>query len=243
MLNSVSHRGYSTLAPENTLAAYRLSAQMGFEMVECDVAFTADNQAVLLHDLTIDRTSNGTGRIDQMTLAQVRTYDFGNWKSEQYRGERIPTFEEFIALCKQLRLYPYIELKVVKTEQVKSLVETVKRYGMLRCVTWISFSDELLGEVLKCDGGARCGYIAEDLTPEVLEDALSLRTPKSKVFLNLNFYAIDEQEIDACEMNEIPLEVWGLDSAYLIERMDPYISGVTSETVIASEVLEEQQDE
>ena len=65
---SVNHRGYSTVAPENTLPAYKLSKKMGFDYVETDVCFTSDNIPVLLHDGTIDRTSNGSGDIDNMTF-------------------------------------------------------------------------------------------------------------------------------------------------------------------------------
>ena len=65
-------------------------------MVSCDVSFTSDGVAVLLHDDQIDRTSDGTGNISEMTLAQVKEFDFGSWKSAAYADEEIPTFEEFI---------------------------------------------------------------------------------------------------------------------------------------------------
>ena len=78
---SVNHRGYSAIAPENTLPAYRLSKEKGFRYVETDVSFTSDGVPVLLHDASIDRTSDGTGKIAEMTFEQVRQYDFGSWKS------------------------------------------------------------------------------------------------------------------------------------------------------------------
>jgi hypothetical protein len=107
-VNSVNHRGYNTIAPENTLPAYQLSRKMGFTMVECDVQFTSDDVAVLLHDATIDRTSNGTGNINDLTWAEVQQYDFGSWKSADYTGTRIPSFAEFIQLCKYLGLKAYV---------------------------------------------------------------------------------------------------------------------------------------
>ena len=75
---AVNHRGYSLTAPENTLSAYKLSRRMGFAYAECDVAFTSDGVAVLLHDGTVDRTSNGTGSITSLTLAEVKALDFGS---------------------------------------------------------------------------------------------------------------------------------------------------------------------
>ena len=109
-IRAVNHRGYCTEAPENTLSAFRLSKKMGFRYVECDVSFTSDTVPVLLHDSTVDRTSNGSGNISAMTLEQVKALDFGSWKSAEYAGEKIPTFEEFMLLCKQIGLHPYIEI-------------------------------------------------------------------------------------------------------------------------------------
>ena len=90
-VKGVNHRGYSTVAPENTLPAYVLSRKMGFQYAECDVSFTSDGVPVLLHDSTIDRTSDGSGSIGSLTLEEVRQYDFGSWKGEQYAGTKIPT--------------------------------------------------------------------------------------------------------------------------------------------------------
>ena len=97
-VKAVAHRGYSSTAPENTLPAYKLAKQNGFNYVECDVSMTSDGVPMLLHDATINRTSNGSGTLSQMTYAEVREYDFGSWKSSAYAGTVIPTFEEFIAL-------------------------------------------------------------------------------------------------------------------------------------------------
>ena len=105
-VRTIAHRGYSAVAPENTIPAYILAKQMGYKYVECDVSFTSDNVAVLLHDSTIDRTSNGTGSIADMPYEQAAQYDYGSWKSSEYTGTTIPTFEEFIMLCKKIGLHP-----------------------------------------------------------------------------------------------------------------------------------------
>ena len=109
---SVNHRGYSTVAPENTLPAYKLSKRMGFNYVETDVSFTSDGVAMLLHDATIDRTSNGSGTLANMTYDEVRQYDFGSWKSSAYAGTVIPTLAEFLSLCKNIMLHPSHQAKL-----------------------------------------------------------------------------------------------------------------------------------
>ena len=110
-VKGINHRGANLEAPENTLPAFKLSKKNGFMYVETDVAFTSDNVAVLLHDETIDRTSNGTGNISQLTYDYVRSLDFGSWFSSEYAGTKIPSLDEFLTLCRNLSLHPYLELK------------------------------------------------------------------------------------------------------------------------------------
>ena len=91
---SIAHRGYSSVSPENTLVSYKNAKRHGFNFVECDISFTKDHKPVLLHDGSVDRTSNGKGVIEDLTLDEVKYLDFGSWKDAKYKGEKIPTFED-----------------------------------------------------------------------------------------------------------------------------------------------------
>ena len=110
----INHRGYSAHAPENTLTAYKQSHKMGYKYVECDVDFTLDGIPVLIHDSTVDRTSNvKTGEnIREITFEKARSYDFGypDKFGDEFKGVKIPSFSEFISLCVELDLQPYIEI-------------------------------------------------------------------------------------------------------------------------------------
>ena len=165
---SVNHRGWKD-APENTLSAYRESYQQGFKYVECDVQFTKDGVAVLLHDDTIDRTSNGSGTLSQMTYNEVLQYDFGSWKNAKYAGENIPTFYEFISLCKRLELHPYIELKGnMSDEEAKQLIGIVADCNMLDKVSWISFDGGTLSNIAANCPTARIGWVMSDYQINIL---------------------------------------------------------------------------
>ncbi|MDA0233031.1 MAG: glycerophosphodiester phosphodiesterase family protein [Chloroflexi bacterium] len=93
----IAHRGLDDTYPENTLPAFEaaLDLGMGFEF---DLAMTADQQLVVLHDDTVDRTTDGAGRIAQMSLAEVRELDAGSWKGKQFAGVKVPTFDETLSL-------------------------------------------------------------------------------------------------------------------------------------------------
>lgn len=238
-VNSVNHRGYYT-APENTLAAFRESRQNGFTMVECDVSFTKDGYAVLLHDNTVDRTSNGTGKINSLTLKEVRSLDFGSWKSPEYVGEKIPTFEEFIFLCRNISLHPYIEIKRgATTEQVKQLIKTVIKYGMQDNVTWVSFEESYLKSIIESYAYARVGYIVFCINEQIVKNAVELRTDKNNVFIDCYHADVNSDSVQLCINELLPLEVWTVDNKNDILNLDPYISGVTSNKLIASKVLYE----
>lgn len=241
IVKAVNHRGY-TEAPENTLAAFKVSKEKGFKYVECDVSFTSDGHAVLLHDDTIDRTSNGTGNINAMTLEEVRALDFGSWKAEDYAGEQIPTFEEFILLCKRLGLHPYIELKTGTEAQIKGLVDVVKRYGMKGKVTWISFNSAFLGYVKAVDTTARLGFVVGEVTASTINTIQqTLRTDKNEVFIDCATSNATNDAVALCMDADIPLEVWTVNTEAAILDLDAYVSGVTSDNLIAGKVLSDKE--
>jgi glycerophosphoryl diester phosphodiesterase len=90
------HRGASAAAPENTYAAFEQAVVEGAEYTETDIRRTADGQLILLHDATLDRTSNGHGPVSEMTLADVQRLDAGAWYGDSFRGERIPELAPFL---------------------------------------------------------------------------------------------------------------------------------------------------
>ncbi len=120
-----AHRGASAYAPENTLAAFELALQQGAPAIELDVKLSADGHVVVIHDSTVDRTTNGKGKVARLSLAELRALDAGSFFSEKYRGEKIPTLEEVFDLVGKRALIN-IELTNYTTPR-DSLVEEVCR--------------------------------------------------------------------------------------------------------------------
>ena len=107
----VAHRGAGKLAPENTLAAFRLGAQHGYRMFECDVKLSADDVPFLMHDATLDRTTTGKGVGGQHKWNDLSQLDAGNWHSRAYAGEPLPSFENIAHYCLRNGYFLNIEIK------------------------------------------------------------------------------------------------------------------------------------
>src|SRR5699024_7283151 len=95
MIN-VAHRGASGHAPENTMAAFQKGFEMKADYIEIDVQMTKDGELIVIHDTTVDRTTNGTGNVGDLTFEEIKQLDAGSWFSDEYAGEKIPTFEEIL---------------------------------------------------------------------------------------------------------------------------------------------------
>lgn len=236
----VNHRGYSTVAPENTLPAYKLSKQMGFNYVEADVCFTSDGVPVLLHDPSINRTSNGSGMIYNLTFEEVRTYDFGSWKSSEYAGTKIPSLAEFLQLCKDIMLNPWIELKQnsnYSQAQIESIVDMVNAYGLRKNVTYISFTKSFLTYVKNYDDEAPLVYLNTTPSTSDISDCNDLKTTKNKVAYGTNYTNLTDAICEAYAAAKIPISVWTVDSGSDLMGLNPYVSMVTSNSLIAGKVL------
>src|SRR5919112_1912922 len=103
-MQNVAHRGYSAVAPENTLPAFAAAGPAGATLVEFDVRTTADGVPVVIHDRTVDRTTNGTGAVWELTADEVRALDAGSWFSPAYAGVRVPLLTEVLDMLAGARL-------------------------------------------------------------------------------------------------------------------------------------------
>lgn len=136
-----SHRGASAHAPENTIAAFELALTQQADAIELDVKLSADGRVVVIHDATVDRTTNGTGRVKDLPLSELRALDAGSFFSEKFRGEKIPTLDEVFEILGK-RTFINVELTNYNTRR-DNLVETVcmlvKKHQLQKRVLFSSF--------------------------------------------------------------------------------------------------------
>lgn len=105
------HRGSSAIAPENTIAAFRQAAEHGAKWVELDVALNADGDLIVIHDDSVDRTTDGSGNLGALTTAQIKALDGGSWFGTNFTGEKIPTLDEVITALGGFGLNINVEIK------------------------------------------------------------------------------------------------------------------------------------
>lgn len=116
----IGHRGLKSLAPENTLAGIALAKKMGFDWVEFDVKLTADDVPILFHDDTLERTTNGIGKVTETKWADIRELDAGGNFSEEFLGEAVPSFEQALELLIDLGMGCNVELKPCTGREVET---------------------------------------------------------------------------------------------------------------------------
>jgi glycerophosphoryl diester phosphodiesterase len=231
----INHRGYNGSVPENTLPAFRMSRLKGFRYVETDVRFSSDGVPVLLHDENVTRTSNGRGAVADLSWNELRALDFGS-NFRDYKNTKIPSLDEFLALCREIGLAPYLELKVGTEEQIGGIVRAVEEYGLADRTVYISFFDYLLRYVLTFNPSATVGLLVESPDYEnAVSPALSLRTGANTVFIDSHDYG--EGTVRLCRDAGLPLEIWTIDASSVIRSLSDYVSGVTSNNLHAGRVL------
>nr|MEE4268447.1 glycerophosphodiester phosphodiesterase family protein [Candidatus Krumholzibacteria bacterium] len=200
-----AHRGASACAPENTLAALRLAVDQGVPMSEIDVQLTADGVPVLLHDLTMERTTSGQGPLADLSLAQVCRLDAGSWFGAEFAAERVPTLEEVIgALGSRLQLN--IELKGrAGPELEQAVVKLVRHHGFERRCLLTSFDQVRMDGLSASDPDLKLGYIVGSgyWRETMLEAPVAV--------LSLNRSLVTAERIQAAHACGKEVHVWTVD--------------------------------
>ena len=154
----VAHRGANAYAPENTLASFRLAAEQGADAIEFDVRATADGHLVVIHDASLERTTDRDGEIGSLTLAEIRRADAGGWRGPAFRGERVPTLEEVLDVARG-RLLVDIELKVPRVEA--RVAEHLARAEMTSDALVTSFLEDAVTAMRTLDAGLAVGLLQQ----------------------------------------------------------------------------------
>ncbi|GAE06077.1 glycerophosphodiester phosphodiesterase family protein [Paenibacillus sp. JCM 10914] len=161
-VRGLAHRGYPLKYPENTMLGFQKALELGFSHIELDVQLTKDGVPVVIHDATVDRTTNGTGAIQSFAFEEIRQLDAGS-------GEKIPTLEEVLLFAKD-RMQVDIELKQTGDTYPgleQKVIDVIKQTGMEKQVFLTSFDHYSIQKARSIDPDIELGLVIYGATPSI----------------------------------------------------------------------------
>jgi len=216
MTKIFAHRGSKGTHPENTLASFKEAVRVGSDGIELDVHLTKDGYLVVIHDETVDRTTNGTGEIRNLTLAEIKAMDAGSWFHNKYAGEKIPTLEEVLLLLTELGFNGQLNIEL-KTDviQYEGLVEKCLALQSAKdwpfAIVYSSFNPYTLVELKQANPSQEIGLLFESKEWADKGDAM-LEKESYHPDLKLLDWAIEWNR------NQLPLRVWTVNEDKDINR-------------------------
>jgi len=207
----IAHRGHSSGAPEQTLAAFTQAVDLGADMIEADVRRTRDGRLVMCHDALVDRTTNGTGNVADHTYEELRRLDAGGWFDARFAGERVPSLAELYDLAVDTGVALCLEVKGETVEERRAIAhavgEEILRRGRLHEDVLSSFDHDALAAAARAVPGLRT---APDRLPErgpadartMVEQARAIAAP----IIQVHHEDLDAQTV--ADVQAAGIEVW-----------------------------------
>lgn len=222
----VQHRGNHSAAPENSIPAFEQVRQRG---VETDLKLTADGQWIIMHDDTVDRTTNGTGLVSSLTLEQIRCLQLKQESGQNYSADqlRVPTAREFLQICQSKNLIPFIEIKVpyATPVQYNDLANAIYETGLAQDAKIISFFFEPLQEMKNRLPEAQSLLLTREVTPELIQQAQSL-APNSG--LNVRYADLSADLTQQIKQAGLETGVWTVKAKHFRKMIDWQVQYVTT---------------
>ena len=210
-----AHRGFSGIAPENTLIAFEKSGEYGFYATECDVHLTKDGVWVIYHDDNIFRLTNGYKNIEDATYEELQEYVIDNGVNvDYYPNQKIPTLEEYLIICKDMKIIPQIEIKNGSKEKLQEILDLLEKYEFRENGIIISFKSEMIKKVRELDKNIELWYLVEEITEE------NIKTSKDNNYkLAFNYKKNDEEIIKTAIGQGLTLCAWTVDDLASLEEL------------------------
>ena len=212
------HRGFSGCYPENTMLAFEKALEAGCEGMEFDVHLTRDGQVVIIHDETVDRTSNGSGWVKDMTYAQLCRLDFSYRWAGQLPFQRIPTLREYFALVKDLDILSNIELKTGVWEYPgieQKVWDLIREFSLEDRVIVSSFNHNSILRMKALAPSLPCGFLTETW---ILEPGSYVSSHGVEAY-HPQFYMVTPEQAADLKAHGVRINTWTVNEEADIRRM------------------------
>jgi glycerophosphoryl diester phosphodiesterase len=215
----IAHRGFSGAAPENTIAAVQAAVDVRADMVEIDVTLSADGHIVVIHDQTLDRTTDGSGEVSQFTLAELKQLDAGTWFNPSFAGERISTLEEVFAEVKgRILLNVEIKSEAVARGVVGKVASAIREHGMIDQVVVSSFSPAALEEMHSIAPEIRTAVLYNTKVHQG-RDAVEIVTDLGASVFNIKRQRLTRKMLRRCREHDIPVGIYTVNEPRRMRRL------------------------
>ena len=215
----IAHRGFSGAAPENTLAAVRAAIEVGADMVEIDVTLSADDHIVVIHDETLTRTTNGSGEVSELTLAELKQLDAGAWFDLEFAGEHIPTLDELLAEVEgRILLNVEIKSEAVARGVVAKVACLIRERGMIDQVVVSSFSPTALDQMHQVAPEIRTAVLYNTEFHEG-QDAVEIVTGLGASVFNIKRQRLTKKMLHRCREHDIPIGIYTVNEPRRMRRL------------------------
>lgn len=215
-MNIIAHRGASGKAPENTGIAFKKAVEDKADGVEFDIHYTKDRELVVIHDNTVDRTTDGKGKIENLTLGELKKLDAGSYYDQNFQGEKILTLAETLDIVKDMKVIN-IEVKgeYMSDEFLHKLFQHIDEYNIIKRVIISSFNHYLLHKIKRIDQNIKTGilYFAAIYNP--WEYANKLRADA----IHPHYQSITLEVVSGCHENNIKINAFGINNENEITKM------------------------
>ncbi len=211
----IGHRGALALAPENTMAAFTVGERSGVDAIEFDVQRSADGVPVVIHDHTLDRTTNGSGPVSTHTLAEIQALDAGSHFGPSFAGERVPSLDELLTWAAPRALDLMLELKQPAPgtglrrddELPRAAVELVRARGLLSRTIFISFDHPSVAAALATERTAHVGLLTEG--PTLVDPLAPVRSVPGAQGLHVRWWWVSPELCAAAHEEGMHVHAWG----------------------------------
>lgn len=239
----IAHRGASSLAPENTFAAFDRALDAGADGIEFDLQLSRDKIPIVIHDENLERTTTGSGMVQDFNLADIKSFDAGTWFSAEFSGEKVPALEEVFERYNNSGLLFNLELKNSAMDYQgleEAVLKCIAEYGLEKRVVISSFNHQSLVRCKKLNPDIRTGMLYFEALESPWERALTLGCYSAHPF----FYYLQAPEVLAgFKNNSLPIYAWTVNDPeqmeYLVKNQVEAI--ITDYPQVLDKIIKQQQ--
>lgn len=227
----IAHRGFSSVYPENTIPAIDAAIKKGYYGVEFDIHTTKDGIWILNHDSDIDKMTNGTGEISEMTYDELQEYNIDNGNGiENYENLKLPKFEDALELISESGVVPFIEIKGYDPVAFKNLLDIIDNYNLTESAVIISFDMEALLGIRELNNSIKLMYLTNNLTKEDVDVCLT----NGNIGVDINFGNIFKMQdaLKYAQDNGLEAAAWTVDFPVVSDLLNLFgIKYITSNRI------------